>query len=1024
MDKDVESQEEQAVHVPPDHLTSSDHTTPRSRWRCLKLMLHARRRLVLISVANRNTKIQGSLALTPPHTTDSEIAIIATPEVTLDVYSHVDGATQDVVVSAENDNQHGASNIHLQLEYINTIIKEKDLASLCEYGGAQVFAEALGTDLEKGIPEDDQHCCCRRIARETSNLQAPSKPFITFLRLLRSSNNYIVFLLLLSAFLSIGFGIKEEGLRTGWCEGVIILNAVVILLAFPLFRDLLNEILQLQEKQKLLEENEMEVDVIRGGTEKKIFNSDILLGDVVCLKRGYHIPADGLFVSDDFLELDDGSKAVVNASNPFLFYGAEVINGEGRMLVTSVGENTVWAEMMNSVCHFKRTPFEAQLDRINTWKQIVGLIISIFIIVVLFLRFELTKQQVKSGIPDIKGKPYVINEFKNVIKRIVVKPNGKISNLTTSLTMLLVGVVEGLPFCITLAIAYWSRTGMTFAQELSACVTMGSVTAVCTDRTGGLTLEPLEVDKFLIGEDEVTEELVIASHVREAIRDGISTTLLLPQALRSATDEPLLSWALFMFRTKLEALRLSCAPILHIKELIDEEGRGLLMRKNNGDIDIMCFHCTGPATKILPKCSSYFNNEGTLNYIDEQKRLLFQQIVEQMQSRHLKVIAFAYKQTVVPTIEETDLTLLGLVSLKMSIRADIKESIEAYKSAGVRIILVSGEDVETLVPIAHQFGILQENPNGQEVITGQDFRNLTDEERMKMVSGISVMGNSLPPDKHLLVNSLRKNGDSVAVIGIGTNDVPALKAADVGLAMGSWSTNVARASADIIMWDTNISVLLPVLRYGRCISNNIQKYIQLELTMLVSGLLIASITVACTGNMPITTIQSSWVNMVVPMLGGLALLTDPPLEKLMEPPSQRNESVITKAMWKNIISHAIYQATILVLFQFKGLSFLGINHKAHKTIIFNSFVLCQLFNQFNVKEVVVKNNLRAMFWVAFGVTLVLQLIFIEIAHLLAGNSRLNWAQWCICILIGMVPTAMDWAEKFIFSFIKGIIDLE
>ncbi|KAM6585580.1 hypothetical protein CsatB_012582 [Cannabis sativa] len=946
-------------------------------------------------------------------------------------------SAEDAVISAENNIDEDDS--HLQFKNINNIIKEKDVGSLLEFGGAPGFAEALGTDIEKGIPEDDQHCCFRQLASKTFN-PTPSKPFI-LLRLFRSSNNYIMLLLLLSAIFSIGFGIKEEGLRTGWCEGVILLNALIILLVFPIIRDLLNDLFKGKRRQ-LQDDQEKEilmVDVVRGGTRKKIFMSDMLLGDLVCLERGHQIPADGLLVSGDYLELDDGSNVVVNASNPFLFYRAEVINGQGRMIVTALGENTVWAEMMSVssyhhhdlVIKKQSGPFQDQLDKINTWKQIVGLLISIFITVVLFLRFELTKQEAKSGITDIRGKPITVDEFKDLVERIVTKPNGKITNsLISSLTMLLVGVVEGLPFCITLAIAYWRRTGMTFAQELSACVAMGSVTAICTDRTGGLTLEPLEVDKFLIGEAEITDESVIASHVGEAIRDGISSTLVLPQAFRSETDEPLLSWALFRFQSKLEALRRqSCTTILQVRELIDddEERKGLLlmMTKNDygGDTDMTtCMHCKGPATEILPRCSRYYNNEGILNDMNDHKRLEFNHIVEQMESTHLKVIAFAYKQTIAPTtIEENDLTLLGLVSLKMSIREDIKEAIKACKIAGVRIILVSKDDVETLVAIAQQFGILEDNPTAEEVITGHEFRNLKDdEERMKMVGRISVMGNSLPSDKHLLVKFLRKNGESLAVIGIGTNDVPALKAANVGLAMGSWSNNVVRASANIIMWDTNISIVLPMLRYGRFINNNIQNYIKLELTMLVSGLLIATITVAFTGNMPITTIQSSWVNMLVPLLGGLALLTEPPSEKLMEKPSEPNKEavIITKAMLINIISQAISQASILVTFQFKGQAILGTNQKVNRTIIFNSFVLCQLFNQFNTREMVLKNLFRAMFWVAFGVTLVLQLIFIEIAHLLGGNSRLNWAQWCICFLIGLVPMAIDWAEKFIRFMIE------
>ncbi|PON90255.1 P-type ATPase [Trema orientale] len=1007
---DVESQEEQPVQ--PDQ---ANNKAPSGRWRCLKLFFHASRRLLLISVASKAN--QGSISLAPADCRDSEIAIIPTPEATLDVDSHGDGAT--LLADVDIDQVH---DLHLrQFKTIKRIIKKEDLTSLREFGGPPGLAEALWTDLEKGIPDhEDQHRCCRQMAlRAAPNLQAPSEGS-TFRRLLSSSNNYITCLLLLSAFLSIGFGIKEQGLRTGWYEGLIILNAVVILLVLPMIRDLLNDLSQSSEKQKLTEEREMEVVALRGGAEKKILVSDILMGDVVCLKRGCHIPADGLFISGDFLELDNGAKAVVNTVSSFLFYGAEVINGEGRMLVTSAGESTVLAKMMSR----NRTWFEAQLDKINTRKQIVGLIISVFIMVVLFLRFVLiNKEQVKSGIPDVRGKPIKFHEFKDLIKRIVTKPNGKICTLTTSLTMLLVGVVEGLPFCVTLAIGYWRRTGMTFAQKLSACVAMGSVTAICTDKTGGLTLEPLEVDKFLIGNDEITEQSIIASGVREPICDGISTTLLLPQALRSEIDEPLLSWAVSRFRTKLEALRQSCPTILQVRKSIDEDGRGIVMRKNNGESGTTCLYCTGLATKILPKCSGYLNTEGMLSDIDEQKRLDFAETVENMQLPNTKVIAFACKETDMGMVEETDLKLLGLVSLKKATRPDIIESIDRCKSAGIRIILVSGDEVKTLEAIAQKFGILQENPTEQEVITGQCFRNLTNEEKKKMVTGISVMGNSLPSDKSLLIKFLGENGDSVAAIGIETNDVWGLTEADVGLAMGSWSTNLARASASIILWDTNISILIPVLRYGRCIYNNIQKYIQLELTMLVSGLLIASISIVCMGNMPLSTIQSAWVNMVVPMLGGLALLIEPPSEKLMEqPPSQRNEAIITKAMWKNIIPQAIYQAIVLLTFQFKGEAILGINEKVKKTMIFNSFVLCQVFNQSNLREVELKNKLRAIhknhwLWVALGVTVVLQEIFIVIAHLIAGNSRLNWAVWGISFLIGMAPMAMDWAEKFILGFI-------
>lgn len=504
------------------------------------------------------------------------------------------------VYSAKDNN---VSDLHLQVINITRIVTDKDFDSLRDFGGVSGFAEALGTDLVNGIPSEDHHRCCRVIPCRRSNLEAPKKGLVR--RLLSSSNNCMIFLLLLSAVLSIGFGIKEEGIRTGWIEGVIILIAVGILVVVPLIRDLLNNAnSQLPAgKNKLMEETDMGVDVIRGGTRERIFISDVLLGDIVCLKRGDRIPADGLFVSGDFLKSDDGSKAVISGSNPFLFYGAEVTDGEARMLVTSVGANTVWAETMSKITHFNRKiPFASQLDKLNTRKQIVGIILSIFIIIVLFLRFELAKEQVTSGLPDITGKPIAVDEFRNLVKRIVTKPSGKISTPITSLTMLLVGVVEILPLCITLAVTFWNGKGIAFAQKLSACVAAGSATVIVTDKTGGLTLEPLEVDKVWIGKDEITESSVIDSHIGAALREGISTSLVNPHVLHTAVEEPLLSWAVRKFCIKLETVRW-CMTLLQIREMIEEEGRELLItRKNiNGDVDSICLHCRGLATKVIPQ---------------------------------------------------------------------------------------------------------------------------------------------------------------------------------------------------------------------------------------------------------------------------------------------------------------------------------------------------------------------------------------------------------------------------------------
>ncbi|KAK9935879.1 hypothetical protein M0R45_012752 [Rubus argutus] len=1004
---DLESQQttptQLAIDEPPPN--------PRSRrWRRIVLILQARQIFITLAAA-KNGSLTGDLELTiTPNPTSPEV-------VAVNVYS-------------ENRN---ASEYELQFDTIANIIKTKDVKSLRDFGGAQAFAEALGSDLETGIPTNDEAICCRLIATTNSSAsgQAAARGFIQLAQ--KYCNSYMILLLFVAAVLSLSFGMLEEGPSTGWFEGVIILDAIIILVVLPSLRDFWRESKGLSGKQKQLDKrDQVEVEVLRGGNEEKISVSDVLFGDIVCLKSGHQVPADGLFISGEFIQLDDEvGSVVVDADNPFLFYGAEVIDGNGRMLVTSVGVKTVWGDMMSSVNHLKKTSLQAQLDKVNTCIQIIGLLISILILVVLFLRFELKKEQQNRGSMDLRGEPTKMGEFMDAIKKIVMKPSGKISTLTTSLTVMLVGIVEGLPIYINLAIIYWNRkalNGMASLQQLLACVTMASVSSICTDKNGGLTLDSMEVDMCWIGEQAIAEDSVIAPHVLEALCDGISMLFLSQAPACTSIEDPVISWAALKLGMELEILRQS-NTIVEDKELSNnQEGRGAVLKRKvrDGENETMYLHCRGPATSILPICSHYHDCKGMKNVMEERNRVTFQKNVEDMQSKHLKTMAFAYKETDVTTFEEKDLILLGLVGLKSCLEK-IRESIEAIRNAGVNIILVSADDVQTLVAIAQQFGICLPNSHVG-VTTGEKFRSCTDVERMKMVSEISVMGNSDPSDRLLLVKCLKQKGERVAVVGVKTNEAPALKEADVGLAMGTWSTKMAKASSDIIIRAADISCLVPLFRYGRCAYYNIQKYIQLELTIVAAGLLVTFITAASTGNMPITNIQLFWVNMVVPMLGGLALLTELPRKKLMEKPQfGQTKGLITMAMCRNILIQALYQAITIVTFQFKGQSILGINEKVCKTIIFNSFVICQIFNKFNARELVKKNLFKAIhknqwFWVALAAILVLQLSFIEISHVVAGDARLNLVHWAICLLIGIVSLAMDIAAKCIYGFISTFVN--
>ncbi|XP_059438270.1 calcium-transporting ATPase 12, plasma membrane-type-like [Corylus avellana] len=845
-DGDLESQ--QTVLL----IAASGNSTPRTRWSRIYLILREQNRKLREDGAAQ----KDSLGLERSTSSSTSCYSIISTDMTGEADLQSNGSDQEIL-SASNEVSinivtttilDGASNAKLQQENIARMVKEKDRDSLHNFGGIQVIAKALNTDLEKGIHGDEQDLRSRRLTSTLSTTQAPKQGFLQIL--VTSCNSYIIVLLSVSAVLSIGFGMKEEGRRSGWEDGVVIIVAIIILELAPSLRDFWLQHSQKtspMSRQKPLES----VDVFRGGCPQKVSLGDVLVGDIVCLERETQIPADGLFISGELLELNyDGVESTIDEMNPFLFFGAKVVGGTGRMLVTSVGMDTTWWQLMNQVTQaLDRAPLPAKIDRVSTGSQIVGLSILILILVVSFLHFELSKEDAGSNQPDFRGKPTASREIIDAIKRIVIKPNGKTSTLTTSLTMLLVGVTEGIPLVIALAITYWNRKMLSdkaSAQQPWACLTMSSVTTIC---------------------------------------------------IHSLAFEML---------------------------------------------------CTG----------------------------------------------------------------------------ETRKAIQGWANAGVRVIFVSDANVSVLEGIALECGLLP-SPN-RLVLEVENFQKYSDKERMNEVDKIMAMGSSSPPDRLLLVQCLKKKGHKVAVVGGKINDIPALKEADVGIVIdSSCSCEMARECSDIIIRDgDDFSFLVTIIWCGRCTYDNIQKYIQLELTMNIAGLLITSITTMSFGYSPISAIQLLWANFIVTLLGGLALLSEPLMEENKLPLMRQSGPLITKAMWRNLVSQALYQVAILLTFQFKGQAILGISQKVSQTIIFNSFVLCQVFNQVNSRELEKKNVFRGIhrnpfFWVAVVGILVLQVCFIEIAHILVDDPKLNWLQWSVCLVIGMLSCANDWGTKWAAGCIRG-----
>ncbi|GMN36594.1 hypothetical protein TIFTF001_006140 [Ficus carica] len=940
----------------------------------------------------------------------------------------------DVHLDIFEENQSGTANTgdHANLQHTNIakMVRTKNLDSLRnQFGGIEGIAGALNADLESAITGDEDDLNSRRVVGTpplATEVLAPG--FFGFLG--QHCNDCTILLLFLAAALYTGFGIKKEGPKTGWYQGAIIVIVIVIIVAGLTIRDLWLQ--HLQRKKVASERMEQkEVVVLRGKCSQKVSVSEIVSGDVVILDEGSLVPADGLFIVGESLVVNDGLESSIDEDSPFLSYGSKVSHGKGRMLVTSLGTDTEFGEAMSKVaaCTPKMITLPAQLDKLRKIIQIAGLSICILIVVVLFLGLMLGRSShvANPSLPELKSKPTATVEIMEMIRSIVVNPSESASTIKAPVSVVLVGVLEGIPFVIMLAAIYWRKkmlAGKVSAPGLLDCVKMGSATTICTDKT---PLNPTDVAMCFIGDHQVIETSfidVMAEPVREALCRGISAPLVLPSSPCKVTEDPLLPWATSRLEMKLDVLRQSCRIVKTEGLSSKDEGSGVLMKKEEDGREVFCSHWKGPATTILGKCSRYYHRNGDIMVLNEEKKELFERNIGQMQLQGLKTVTFACEKIDNnPILEENNLILIGVLGLeKHKCCTETEKALEDFKDAGVKIRLVSEDDASELEEIARACEIL---PTNGLVIKGEDFENYDKEERMDKVDKIYVMGNSLPSHRLLLVQCLKEKGNVVVALGTRTNDSPVLKEADLGVAMGAWSSEMARESSDIIVYDGSLSSLPTIVSCGRCTYYNIQKYIQLELVTNIAGTLITSLCTVFLGDTPITGFHLIWANLVVTVLAGSALLLEPPSEVLMrKPPFRQTEPLISKPMWRNIVIQAIYQTTILVTFHYKGQAMKGITKKVNKSMIFTSFVLCQVFNLVNSRELEKKNVLKGIlqnpwFWVAVVIIVALQECFTEVAHILVGDAKLNMVQWSACILIGMGSCPVDIAAKCASNLIKN-----
>ncbi|XP_062168886.1 putative calcium-transporting ATPase 13, plasma membrane-type [Alnus glutinosa] len=913
------------------------------------------------------------------------------------------------------------------------LVKDKNVERLRKIGGVDGVASSLEATVEFGIQGDAEDIALRHEAFGSNTYKRPpTKSFFHFV--VEAFKDLTIFILLGCATLSLAFGIKEHGIKEGWYDGGSIFVAILLVIAVSS----ISNFRQNRQFEKLSKvSNNIQVDVVRAGRRQHISVFEIVVGDVVCLKIGDQVPADGLFFDGHSLQVDESSMTgesdhvEVNCSQPFLVSGTKVADGYARMLVTSVGMNTTWGEMMSSISRDtnEETPLQARLNKLTSSIGKAGLLVAFLVLVVLLVRYFTGNTEDDNGNKEFNGSKTKVDDIVNAVVGIVA----------AAVTIVVVAIPEGLPLAVTLTLAYSMKRMMVdqaMVRKLSACETMGSATTICTDKTGTLTLNQMKVTNFWLGKETFAAGSYssIAPYVLELVQEGVALnttgSVYKPNSgseiefSGSPTEKAILSWAVLDLNMEMEQLMQSCM-ILFVEAFNSQKKRsGVLMRRKvDNTIHV---HWKGAAEMILKMCSSYYDASGIVKDLDDAEKMKFEQIIQGMAASSLRCIAFAHKQVSEEDqenkkLKEDGLTLLGLVGLKDPCRPGVKKAVEDCQYAGVNIKMITGDNVFTAKAIATECGILrpgQDMVSGA-VVEGVEFRNYTPEERLEKVDEICVMARSSPFDKLLMVECLKQKGHVVAVTGDGTNDAPALKEADIGLSMGIQGTEVAKESSDIVILDDNFASVATVLKWGRCVYNNIQKFIQFQLTVNVAALVINFVAAVSTGKVPLTAVQLLWVNLIMDTLGALALATEQPTKELMDkPPVGRTEPLITNIMWRNLLAQASYQIVILLTLQFKGESIFGVTKKVNETLIFNTFVLCQVFNEFNARKLEKKNVFKGihknrLFLGIIVITIVLQVIMVEFLKKFADTERLNWVQWGACIGIAALSWPIGWIVKWI-----------
>lgn len=905
---------------------------------------------------------------------------------------------------------------------LGSIVEGHDLKKLKFHGGVTGIVDKLATDASNGLTTTDLDALSRRQEVYGINKFQESEPRSFWVFVWEALHDMTLMILGVCALVSLIVGIATEGWPRGAHDGLGIV-ASILLVVFVTATSDYRQSLQFRDLDK--EKKKISIQVTRNGFRQKLSIYELLPGDVVHLAIGDQVPADGIFLSGFSVLIDESSltgesePVVVNAETPFLLSGTKVQDGTCKMLITTVGMRTQWGKLMATLSEGgdDETPLQVKLNGVATIIGKIGLGFAVVTFAVLVQKLVGRKFQEGSSLVWSGDDALELLEY-----------------FAIAVTIVVVAVPEGLPLAVTLSLAFAMKKMMNdkaLVRHLAACETMGSATSICSDKTGTLTTNHMTVVKSCICMNvREVSRAESASALRTELPHHVVKILLQSifnntggevvvnkdgkrEILGTPTEAAILEFGLSLggdAQAERQAYKLvKVEPFNSTKKRM---GVVLQLPEGGG----LRAHTKGASEIILAACDQVLNSKGEVVPLDDASFNHLKETIEQFASEALRTLCLAYVEleddfSADEPIPSSGYICIGIVGIKDPVRPGVRESVALCRSAGVTVRMVTGDNINTAKAIARECGILTDDGVA---IEGPEFREKSLEELIELIPKIQVMARSSPLDKHTLVKHLRTTlNEVVAVTGDGTNDAPALHEADIGLAMGIAGTEVAKESADVIILDDNFSTIVTVAKWGRSVYVNIQKFVQFQLTVNIVALIVNFTSACLTGSAPLTAVQLLWVNMIMDTLGALALATEPPNDELMKKaPVGRTGNFISNVMWRNILGQSIYQLMVIWFLQAYGKTYFELeNHPnsdlALNTIIFNTFVFCQLFNEVNSREMEKINVLRGIlnnhvFASVLGSTVLFQIIIVEFLGTFANTTPLTLRQWNASIVIGFI----------------------